>query len=410
MKRCMYCGHENDDASETCAKCGNHLIDTPAADEGMPIEDVPDTPFRETVPEGGVPEVEDVSLDDVDYPQGGTDVGRGQTYAASQQYDDQDYPQQQYGGQDYDYQDDGQQQYGGQAYGYDDSHQYPETDQRNSGYERGSAANSGLLMKKARKRMHNPFLFLAIIFYTVHFVAQVLYIVLGDSIDNLSIMYNTVLKYTGKNVATEFMNNVINLVKSVNESHNLYVMGGQLLFCIPILLIVIGLWAAFGATSNRKKEISTAGYTTAKAGVIIRLIEVCVILLAAIAFAVVFVVHAVTAMSEGTDKTAVVLIGGVIGLLVLILAAVFAILYYVQVLYGIKVVRANAKNGTEMGKIPGFAILVGLLGCLFTVGTMLLMAPDDYIGLVSKGSYAAWLLLTAFWALIYRATVKVKQR
>ena len=30
MKRCMYCGHENEDASETCVKCGNQLMEMPA--------------------------------------------------------------------------------------------------------------------------------------------------------------------------------------------------------------------------------------------------------------------------------------------------------------------------------------------------------------------------------------------
>ena len=410
MKRCMYCGHENDDASETCAKCGNHLIDTPAADEGTPIEDVPDTPFRETLPEGGVPEVEDISLEDVGYPQDGTDAGRGQAYPAGTQYGDQEYPQQQYSGQDYNYEEDAQQQYGGQAYGYDDAPAYPDNGGRaSSGYERGSASGSGLLMKKARKRMRNPFLFLAILFYTIHLAAQVLNIVMGYSIENLTIMYHTVLKYTGKNVATEFASNMLNLVKSVNDSHKLYVMGGQLFFLLPVLLIVIGTWCAFFAISHRKKEVSTGGLTCAKVGVVLRLIEVCVILLGAIAFAVVFVVRAVTAMSEGTSTSAVVLIAGVIGLLVLILAAVFVILYYVQVLYALKVIRTNVKTGTEIGKIPGFAILVGVIGCLFTAGTMVLMAPDDYIGLAAKGSYAVWLLLTAFWALIYRGTVKVKR-
>ena len=412
MKRCMYCGHENDDASETCAKCGNHLIDTPAADEGMPIEDVPDTPFRETVPEGGVPEVEDVALDD-DYPDEGPENAGGRTYPESGQYDDydeSDYPPQQYGGRDYDYEDDGSDQYGGQAYGYDDPRSYPDTDHRPvSGYDRGAATGSALLMKKARKRMRNPFLFLGILFYSIHFVAQVVYVVLGHSIDNLSIMYNTILKFTGKNVATEFMSIVINAVKSLNVSHRLYVMGAGLAFLFPALLIVIGLWAAFGATSNRKKEISTGGYTCVRVGLVLRLIMVCVVLLASIAFAVVFVVRQVTAMSEGTSSSAVELIAGVIGLLILILAAVFVILYYVQAMYAVKVVRTNAKSGTEIGKIPGFAVLVNFIGCLFTVGTMVLMAPDDYIGLAAKGSYAVWLLLTVFWALIYRASVRVKR-
>ena len=83
-------------------------------------------------------------------------------------------------------------------------------------------------------------------------------------------------------------------------------------------------------------------------------------------------------------------------------------MYYVQVIYGIKVVRTNAKTGADIGVIPGFAIFVGFIGCAFTVLCMLPMAPDDYIGLAAKGSYAAWLLIISLWALIYRLTVKVK--
>ena len=29
MKRCMYCGHENEDTAENCVKCGNLLLDVP---------------------------------------------------------------------------------------------------------------------------------------------------------------------------------------------------------------------------------------------------------------------------------------------------------------------------------------------------------------------------------------------
>ena len=103
------------------------------------------------------------------------------------------------------------------------------------------------------------------------------------------------------------------------------------------------------------------------------------------------------------------LIAGVIVLLIMILVTVFAIMYYVQVLFAIKVIKTNVKTGMDIGKIPGFAIFLGFLGCACTVLSMLPMAPDDYIGLAAKGTYAAWLLLISLWALIYRLTVKVQR-
>ena len=103
------------------------------------------------------------------------------------------------------------------------------------------------------------------------------------------------------------------------------------------------------------------------------------------------------------------LIAGVIVLLILILITVFAIMYYVQVLYAVKVIRANVRSGRDLGRIPGYAIFVGFIGCAVTVLSMLPMAPDDYIGLITHGAYAAWLLMISLWAIIYKATVKVKQ-
>ena len=102
------------------------------------------------------------------------------------------------------------------------------------------------------------------------------------------------------------------------------------------------------------------------------------------------------------------LILGIVGLLIVIIAAVLVILYYVQLIFAIRVVRRNAKTGDDIGKIPGYLIFVGILGAAVTGALMIPMSPDDYLGLVLFGATAAWLLVISIWAIVYRATVKVR--
>ena len=392
MKRCMYCGHENDDASENCVKCGNHLLETPPQTPGVTFED--DTADElgdaaQDIPAGDMPE-------NVAEPS----EGDAYTFANPDPYAQygEDIPQ--YGGQEYGYtgQQDVQQQYGGQAYGYDeDMQQYGQ----DAYYDRTQAAGASVLMKKARKRMHNPFLFLGILFYTLHLVAEVLNYVLGNALVNVStVTHFIVTRIPEQKEVISLLNSA---VASINNVNRMYLLIGCLVSLLPVFLLVLGLWIAFANTTNKKQQISTAGYTLSRVAIVLKLICVCAVFLAGIVFLVIFVV------SAGAASHMMSLIGGVIALLVLVLAAVLVLLYYVQVLYGIKVVRTNVKEGIDIGRIPGYAILVGFVGCAATVLTMIPMAPDDYIGLAAKGTYAAWLLLSSFWALIYRATVKNKQ-
>ena len=63
-------------------------------------------------------------------------------------------------------------------------------------------------------------------------------------------------------------------------------------------------------------------------------------------------------------------------------------------------------HGIDIGRIPGFVIFVGFVGCLLGVAAVLMKAPDDYIGLIAGAAEAAWLLLISVWAIVYRAIVK----
>ena len=101
----------------------------------------------------------------------------------------------------------------------------------------------------------------------------------------------------------------------------------------------------------------------------------------------------------------------VVSWLVMIIITVFTIMYYIQVLFGMKVVKTNVKTGSYIGKIPGFAIFIGFVGAAVAGASMIFMAAEtyiDYIGLIARGATAVWLLLISLWAIIYRATVKVK--
>ena len=68
MKKCMYCGHENEDTSIVCAKCGNTLLDIPM-DHMPPLEETHDeasAPKAETGPV--VQDEQGTSSEDVSTP------------------------------------------------------------------------------------------------------------------------------------------------------------------------------------------------------------------------------------------------------------------------------------------------------------------------------------------------------
>ena len=50
MKRCMYCGHENEDAAATCSVCGNKLgVSIPTVDsvvEEVSLDEAADAPAQ----------------------------------------------------------------------------------------------------------------------------------------------------------------------------------------------------------------------------------------------------------------------------------------------------------------------------------------------------------------------------
>ena len=459
MKRCMYCGNENDDSSQNCSKCGNRLLDI-QPQQVMPAEEVPDENGQadeeatkvmpeiraaEERPEQVSPRYdgwtdlpEDEMLDDPedddfqeedasqeDYFErtpmqeedpGLNDVHRGQTYAAQQQYDagaagyvGRQMP---YGGQQgYSYEADEnyyeqpnvQQQYGGQAYGYQQRAQqygYPPNTQGGYDYSKATAQTPGgarQVLVKARKLVRSPLFFLAVLFNTVMVVASVINVVTGNFINSVNAIQAMMRTALGSSVAVTFLNGIIDIAEGFDGT---VLMLAGLVISIPAILMCLGLWLMFFQTNSAKNEISTSGCTLTRVMVVLKFIGICLVMAAALIISVAFVVAA-WASSSMTS-----IIVGVILLLVMILISTLSILYYVQLLFGIKVIRYNLKTGAMPGKIPVFVLVAGIVISLGTVASMLPMAPNDYIGLVEKGASAAWMLFITIWTIVYRAKGK----
>ncbi len=394
MKRCMYCGQVNDDANTTCSKCGNPLLETPVED-------------------GTEQEMEtgDTLTEEEDFRE--SDLNPNVTRAA---YMDGEvtYEEEPAGAADFSFDDDVR-SYGfedeengfdepvddGEAYepAYDSRYDADDYDDYDD-YDDETPRSMNALMTKSRKRVKSFLFFLSTFCFSVFFAAQILNIVLGSARVNLSTVSHTLEKQFGSNSIITLMNTLIGLLDNFTT---LQVNGVALALMIPELLMFFGLWGMFSATSRRRIAISTTGYSLTRAGLIIRFIEACFVLLAVIVVTVSFVV---AAAASGSTMSLIV---GVVLLLIAVIAAVLVIMFFVQVIFSVRAVKRNVKVGESIGRIPGYVIFCGLILTIFTAVSLLPMAPDDYIGLIATGAKAVWLLLITLWAIIYRATVKEEQ-
>ena len=434
MKRCMYCGHENEDTAENCVKCGNLLLDVPG-DDSAPLEEVPDELGPEPVPTEDIPEINipdmephaqadrgenteepqnagaapaqgaDGAAADAEQPGGGpstVDVNRGGTYAAMQQEQGEEEGAPQYGGQDYGYeaQEGGQPDYGGQGYGY---HGEQGQAQGDGAYEdEEEYYEPGPVQVKSRKRVKSFLFFLAALCYTVRTGALIANAVTGNGMVTLKALSSNIRLFLGENMITNGLAGGVTQLEKMTAGKDLMVRLGSLGGCIPAVLITLGLWMAFISTTNKKEENSTAGLTLIRVIEILKMIAACIVLAGGIVISVAFVVAA------GASSSTMSLILGILALLVVVIVAVFTILYYVQLIFSIRSVRRSVRNGDFIGKIPGFLIFIGLFLTALTGACMVPMAPDDYLGLILLGATAAWLLFISIWAIVYRATVKAR--
>ena len=414
----MYCGNENDDSSQNCSKCGNPLLELPPQQamkaEEVPEEDIlddeepnPDAPDIKISEEGlgegefsgqGMPYGQDPGTDygEQGYPWQ-QDVQRGQTYAAQQQP---------YSGQSYGYsqayeQPDVQQQYGGQAYGYQhQAQQYGQPTPPQGGYDYGRVQPAGggqQLMIKARKMVKSPLFFLVLLLHTIMTVSSIINVAGGNVVHTLNAFQAAAQSALGSSMAISFLNGIIDMVEGLSSS---LILAVGAVICLPGMIVCLGLWLAFLLTRRNNDPISTTGYTITKVMMLLKFIVLCLLLTAGLIISVAFVVAA------GASSSTASIIVGIILLVLMIIISVFTVLFYVQLLHSLKVIRANAKTGADVGRVPVFVPVMAILMCGFTVIGMLPMSPDDYLGLVSQGASAAWLLFGGIWLLVYRAKVR----
>ena len=133
---------------------------------------------------------------------------------------------------------------------------------------------------------------------------------------------------------------------------------------------------------------------------LLQFIAICLVLTAGLIFSVAFVVAA------GAGGTVATIIAGIILLVIMILFSVLTILFFVQLLHALKVIKWNAKNGTDKGRISTYVPVIGILLSIATGLSMIPMAPNDYIGLANQAASAAWMLFGSIWLLVYRAKVR----
>ncbi len=353
------------------------------------------------------------------------DVGRGQTYGARTQYEARREARRAqtgsregvtggvYGGNGQ-YGASGRDQYGSAGYGYrQPGGQDAQGQGGRSDYgRRESAGGSKVFMVKARKRVKSVTFFLMAFTFTAMFALNVYNIYCGNALRNITeseSMLTNILAGTGTNFFTQILTelasqmvkmvvNVRSIVASLGQTVEL---GIAIVFLVPNVLYCLALWLMFFRTDTKRRQFPMGGYTLARVMMILKFLIACLVLAVGLVISVYFVV--VGAQKKSGDSS---LIQGVILLIVMIVVSIFVVMYYIQWMFCLKVVRDNAKKGTDPGRMPGFVVFLSLLCTAACVALMIPMASNDYIGLAARGAAALYFLTSGLWVLIYKIKVK----
>ena len=354
------------------------------------------------------------------------DVGRGQTYGARTQYEArrdarraQGAPREGVSGGVYNgnnqYGASGRDQYGSTGYGYrQPGGQEPPQGGRGDYGRRESAGGSKMFMVKARKRVKSVTFFLMALAFTAMFALNIYNIYCGNALRNImdsDTMLANILAGTGTNFFTQMSTELASqMVKMVVNVQNIIVQLGRTVeigiatvFLVPNVLYCIALWLMFFRTDTKRRQFPMGGYTLARVMMILKFLIACMVLAVGLVISVYFVVVGAQRKSGAADSS---LIQGVILLIVMIVVSIFVVMYYIQWMFCLKVVRDNAKKGTDPGRMPGFVVFLSLLCTAACVALMIPMAPNDYIGLAARGSAAAYFLISGLWVFIYKIKVK----
>ena len=482
MKRCMYCGQENEDSAVNCTVCGNRLADIPDGQEDRPSagldvyeetvkkeedtvtvtetktvteETVSAAETAEEAAEAAAPETAEAAATEIaeaaapesaeaaapksaetaasksaetaasaqnaaqasaaqtgaapydntpgygqDWRQ---DVGRGQTYAARQQYEARtgNEPQRT-----------PREQYGDAGYGYRQVQGQSAQGRERADYGRHeSAGGSKAFMIRARKRVKSFSFFMMALFFTAMLAANAWNIISGNSFYNLSqadTMLENILGGTNtfatqavSEAAKQLVSMVVNVAGIIDQLGTSVRLGMLLVILIPNALYALGLWLMFGQTSTRRRQFSMGGYTLARVMLVLKFIIACLVLAIGLVISVYFVV-----VGASSARFTSSFIEGLLMLVVMIVLAILTVLYYVQWMFCFKVVKFNSRTGADPGRMPGFVAVMSLLLAAAAAALMIPMAPNDYIGLASRGCAVGYFFFFAIWVIVYKIKVK----
>ena len=352
------------------------------------------------------------------------DVGRGQTYGARTQYEARRESRRAqregvsggvYNGNGQ-YGPGGRDQYGSAGYGYRQpggQEAQPQGGRGDYG-RRESTGGSKTFMVRARKRVKSVTFFLMALAFTGMLALNVYNIFCGNWLRNITdseSMLANILAGTGTNfftqmsteLASQLVKMVVNVQSIINQLGRMVELSIAVVFLVPNVLYCLALWLMFFRTDTKRRQFPMGGYTLARVMMILKFLIACVVLAVGLVISVYFVVVGAQRKSGSIDSS---LIQGVILLIVMIVVSIFVVMYYIQWMFCLKVVRDNAKKGTDPGRMPGFVVFLSVLVSGLCVLLMIPMAPNDYIGLAARGAAAAYFLISGLWVLIYKIKVK----
>ena len=421
MKRCMYCGHENDDSVVTCAVCGNRLSDIPDGQTSRKIGFTED--FSEEDAAAGQQADSFESTQKPEEPAAET----REAFAGQRPVDDQfsgetpagQFPEEENAGSEdsfeemnYAQQADPEEAFAGQPEGtvsgqmQGGQQYYDGTDWRQD-----VAGGSKAFMIKARKRVKSLTFFLMALFFTAMLGLNAYNIISGNAMYNLSQADSMLANILGGNntfftqILTELCSQLVSMIVNVygiaKQLGDNVMLGILLVFLIPNALYCLALWLMFGQTDIRRRQFSMGGYTLARVMWVLKFIIACIVLGIGLVISLYFVV--VGASSAQFTSS---FIEGLLMLILMIVITLFVILYYIQWMFCLKVVKLNSKTGADPGKMPGYVAFISIIAAALCGLLMVPMAPNDYIGLAARGSAAGYFLFMGLWVIIYKIKVK----
>lgn len=145
---------------------------------------------------------------------------------------------------------------------------------------------------------------------------------------------------------------------------------------IPGLLIALGLWITFFSCARRKPKVNTSGLTMIFVVNLVQMVVSCLVLLAALIPLAAVYANTDFLASEDVIETIVLAVG-----LVILVAFVFVLVYYIKLCTTVSNIRSTLKTGVPNKKVSRFVAIL----CYISSGVLIL---SSIFSLLSAGIVA----------------------